>query len=58
LENASVIFLSVIDENKGIIYKVANAYCKDQEDRKDSYDKLLTVMITVINIRHGFTGSL
>ena len=28
-------FLNVIEDNKGIIYKVANAYCKDNENRKD-----------------------
>jgi RNA polymerase sigma factor (sigma-70 family) len=28
-------FLSVIQAHKGIIYKVANSYCKDAEDRKD-----------------------
>ncbi|ACT96656.1 RNA polymerase sigma factor [Dyadobacter fermentans] len=28
-------FLNVVDSNKGIIYKVANAYCRDTEDRKD-----------------------
>ena len=28
-------FLNVIQANKGIIYKVANAYCKDAEERKD-----------------------
>lgn len=28
-------FLNVIDLHKGIIYKVANAYCRDQENRKD-----------------------
>jgi RNA polymerase sigma factor (sigma-70 family) len=28
-------FLTVIDANKGIIYKVANAYCRDAENRKD-----------------------
>jgi RNA polymerase sigma factor (sigma-70 family) len=28
-------FLNVIDANKGIIYKVANAYCRDNENRKD-----------------------
>lgn len=27
-------FLNVIEANKGIIYKVANAYCRDEEDRK------------------------
>lgn len=28
-------FLDVVDANKGIIYKVANAYCMDRENRKD-----------------------
>jgi RNA polymerase sigma factor (sigma-70 family) len=28
-------FLNVVDANKGIIYKVANAYCRDNENRKD-----------------------
>lgn len=28
-------FLQVIENNKGIIYKVANGYCKDPENRKD-----------------------
>lgn len=28
-------FLNVIEANKGIIYKVANAYCRDRENRKD-----------------------
>lgn len=31
----SDIFLSVVQSNKGIIYKVANSYCKNVEDRKD-----------------------
>lgn len=29
------LFISVIDSHKGILYKVANSYCKDNEDRKD-----------------------
>lgn len=28
-------FLAVVEANKGIIYKIANSYCKDIEDRKD-----------------------
>lgn len=28
-------FEKLIQEHKGIIYKVTNAYCKDEEDRKD-----------------------
>lgn len=31
----SDIFISVIEAHKGIIYKVANSYCKDLEDRND-----------------------
>ncbi len=29
------LFISVIESHKGIIYKVAISYCKDDEDRKD-----------------------
>lgn len=32
---AEDIFLSVIEANKGIIYKVVNSYCNNEEDRKD-----------------------
>lgn len=28
-------FLEVFESNKGIIYKIANSYCKDVEDRQD-----------------------
>ena len=28
-------FLDLLDAHKGIVYKVARAYCKDAEDRKD-----------------------
>jgi RNA polymerase sigma-70 factor (ECF subfamily) len=28
-------FLSVIEINKGIIYKIANSFCRDADDRKD-----------------------
>lgn len=34
-------FLSVIQANKGIIYKVANAYCRDAEDRKDLVQEII-----------------
>lgn len=34
-------FTSVIDENKGIIYKVANSYCRDKEDRNDLIQEIL-----------------
>lgn len=35
------LFLSVIEINKGIIYKVANSYCKDTEDRKDLVQEIV-----------------
>lgn len=37
----SDIFLSVIQSNKGIIYKVANSYCKNVEDRKDLVQEII-----------------
>ena len=37
----SDIFLSVIDLNKGIVYKVVNSYCKNVEDRKDLVQEII-----------------
>ena len=37
----SDIFLSVIESNKGILYKIANSYCKDSEDRKDLVQEII-----------------
>ena len=37
----SDIFLSVIDLNKGILYKVANSYCKNPEDRADLVQEMI-----------------
>lgn len=34
-------FLSLLDEHKGIIYKVANSYCRDVEDRKDLVQEIV-----------------
>lgn len=34
-------FLRVIQAHKGIIYKVANAYCKDAEDRNDLVQEIM-----------------
>ncbi len=34
-------FLSVVQSNKGIIYKVANSYCKNVEDRKDLVQEII-----------------
>lgn len=35
------LFLSVIQTNKGIVYKVANAYCINPEDRKDLIQEII-----------------
>ena len=34
-------FLSIIDRHKGIIYKVANAYCKEDIDREDLIQEII-----------------
>ena len=36
------IFLSVIEANKGIIYKIANSYCQSSEDRKDLIQEIVS----------------
>ncbi len=35
------IFLDVINTHKGIVYKIANAYCADAEDRKDLVQEII-----------------
>lgn len=37
----SELFLSVINSNKGIIYKVANSYCKNPENRNDLVQEII-----------------
>jgi len=37
----SDLFLSVIESNKGIIYKVANSYCNVVEERKDLVQEII-----------------
>ncbi|WP_423819645.1 sigma-70 family RNA polymerase sigma factor [Salinimicrobium sp. TIG7-5_MAKvit] len=34
-------FLDVIENNKGILYKVANSYCRNIEDRKDLVQEII-----------------
>lgn len=34
-------FLVVIESNKGILYKVANSYCRNVEDRKDLIQEII-----------------
>lgn len=35
------LFLSVIEQHKGIIYKIANSYCHHTEDRKDLIQEII-----------------
>ncbi len=35
------LFLCVVQSHKGIIYKVANSYCKSAEDRKDIVQEII-----------------
>ena len=37
----SLDFESIIEKNKGIIYKVANSYCKDSDDCKDLVQEII-----------------
>jgi RNA polymerase sigma factor (sigma-70 family) len=41
LEKENDIFLSVLERNKGIIYKVANSYISNEEDRKDLVQEII-----------------
>lgn len=41
LMNKSDTFLNVVQSNKGIIYKVANSYCKDVDDREDLVQEII-----------------
>ena len=34
-------FIRLIDNHKGIIYKIANAYCKDHEDQQDLVQEII-----------------
>lgn len=34
-------FLTLLEEHKGILYKVANAYCKNREDRPDLIQEII-----------------
>jgi len=40
-KDKSELFLSVINSNKGIIYKVANSYCKNSENRNDLVQEII-----------------
>lgn len=35
-------FASLLDEHRGIVFKVANAYCRDPQDRQDMVQEIAT----------------
>ncbi len=39
--NPHVDFELIVEQNKGIIYKVANSYCRDLDDRKDLVQEIV-----------------
>ena len=41
MDNKTDIFLKVIENHKGIIYKIANSYCKVREERKDLTQEII-----------------
>lgn len=41
LSDKTDLFLSVIETHKGIVYKVANSFCKDVEDKKDLVQEII-----------------
>ncbi len=41
LEKDASHFLPVIEANKGIIYKIANSYCKNEDNRKDLIQEIV-----------------
>ena len=52
------IFLSVLESHKGILYKVANSYCKDNEDRKDLVQEIvIQLWKSFDNYNHQFKYS-
>jgi len=40
-EDQKKIFQEFIDENKGILFKVAKTYCQDEEDRQDLIQEMM-----------------
>lgn len=41
MNNKRDIFLSTLEQHKGILYKIANSYCQHTEDRKDLVQEII-----------------
>jgi len=46
-------FQKIIQENKGILYKVANAYCRNEDDRQDLIQEMMIGIWKSINRYDG-----
>ncbi|MDG2331517.1 MAG: RNA polymerase sigma factor [Flavobacteriales bacterium] len=58
MEEKEKIFLSVLENNKGIIYKVANTYCHDKSDQDDLIQEIiLQVWLTIENFNDKYKWS-
>lgn len=40
-KNRTANFLVIVENNKGILFKVANSYCRNNEDRKDLVQEII-----------------
>lgn len=49
MEKDRDIFLKLLESHKGIIYKVAKAYCKDPQDRQDVIQEVILQLWTSLN---------
>jgi len=46
LDNDRDIFLALLESHKGIIYRVANLYCRDPQDRQDVIQEIIVQLWT------------
>jgi RNA polymerase sigma factor (sigma-70 family) len=49
LERNAQNFLAVIESHKGIIYKIANSYCRDEENKKDLVQEIILQLWLAFN---------
>ena len=58
MDSREKIFLSVLERHKGIIYKVANTYCRDKDDQDDLIQEIiLQVWLTIENFNDQYKWS-
>tara|TARA_B110000211_G_C13933141_1_gene488082 strand:- start:414 stop:920 length:507 start_codon:yes stop_codon:yes gene_type:complete len=42
--NKKALFAQTMEQHKGIVYKIVNSYCQNQDDRQDLAQEILTTM--------------